>query len=109
MSPPDYAQKLWTKALKYAAVYTEDRLKGTVIKVIHESIRQSIRIYRGNNVQADLQELARHGKKMASFGAGPSNATTNTDKPTRNRGRGGSTLLVKSNKSSSQVTSVGQI
>lgn len=60
ISPPEYAQEWWTKALKCGTVYTEPKLTGLFIEGLHGSITQSVRNYWGNNGKGDFQELARH-------------------------------------------------
>lgn len=45
MSPPEYAQELWSKELNCGTVYDEARLKVILIEGLQESISQSVRNY----------------------------------------------------------------
>lgn len=45
----EYAQDLWTKALRYRPIFGEYRLKGTVIEGLKQSIRKSVGIYWAKN------------------------------------------------------------
>lgn len=83
MTPSDYADDLWNRALQYVTVYTEYLFKGVFMELLHESIRQSSRHFWGHNPDGDLLELARHTKSMASLLLRSTTPEDNQDKLSR--------------------------
>lgn len=62
MYPLEYAQDFWTKYLRHGTVYSEDRLNGIFIEVLHGPILQSISGYWRKNGEDGLQDLVRQAK-----------------------------------------------
>lgn len=67
MNETDYAQALWTKALRCGTVYSEEHLKGLFIEGLHEPVRKNVQSYWAELPEADLMVLARFSTSVASL------------------------------------------
>lgn len=66
-TPIEYAKLFWGEVLRCNQVYDEFIQKCSFIKVLEESIHQSIRLYRSSNKHETFYELARHQTSPSSL------------------------------------------
>lgn len=102
MSPPEYGQELWRKAIDYGTVYDEERLKGIVKDSLQKSVWRSVRKYWSENPEADLDELARHEKLMEILRGDKPSADFFDEKSKEGRS-GGSKLVVDNDEGSAST------
>lgn len=63
----EYAERLWTKALRMDRVYDKFVHKGNSLEVIKYSIRQRRWWLQGSNKHATVQEFSMHENSLNSF------------------------------------------